>query len=150
MPRGKIAKPLMDYISPEPNSGCWLWTGARSKLGYGHVRSNGSYHPAHRVVYEHHRGPIPEGMELDHKCRLTCCVNPDHLEPVTHKENMRRAQVLGFGAPAKQKAKTNCPYGHRLVSATENGRHRRKCQVCNNAAGRRYRARKKEQNAGRQ
>jgi hypothetical protein len=70
---------------------CWLWTGGTSNAGYGH------FHPtkrqgkgAHRVAYELVRGPIPEGLELDHLCRVVTCVNPDHLEPVTHAENMRR------------------------------------------------------------
>jgi hypothetical protein len=66
--------------------GCWLWNGKRNHLGYGIF----SERRAHRVVYEHFVGPIGEGLELDHKCRVTSCVNPAHLEPVTHKENVRR------------------------------------------------------------
>lgn len=79
-------------INPEPNSGCWLWSGAHSKNGYGYCR-----HPvtrkvgnSHRIVYEMERGPIPEGLHLDHLCRNPACVNPDHLEPVTRSVNCNR------------------------------------------------------------
>lgn len=79
-------------IHPEPNTGCWLWSGAHGKSGYGFYR-----HPvtrkvgnAHRIVYEMERGPIPEGLDLDHLCRNPACVNPDHLEPVSRSENVNR------------------------------------------------------------
>lgn len=73
----------------EPNSGCWLWAGADNGDGYGKFR--GEY--AHRLSYKRHKGPIPDGMHLDHLCRVPCCVNPDHLEPVTNKENARRGRA---------------------------------------------------------
>lgn len=66
---------------------CWIWTGSRSPDGYG--RHGGTY--AHTLLYEAHVGPVPEGQELDHLCRVPACCNPDHLEPVTHAENVRRA-----------------------------------------------------------
>ena len=69
---------------------CWVWTGAKNRQGYGSQRLDGKRPGAHRVVYEALVGPIPEGLELDHLCRNPSCVNPDHLEPVTHQENMRR------------------------------------------------------------
>lgn len=78
---------------PEPNSGCWLWTGAQSH-GYGVIRINGKNRPAHRLALEAVRGPFSE-QDTDHKCRTQCCVNPAHLEAVTHAENMRRSP-LGF------------------------------------------------------
>lgn len=75
-------------------SGCWLWTGAASN-GYGQIRlSPAAPSWAHRVVFETFVGPIPTELELDHLCRNTMCVNPVHLEPVTHLENMHRSPFL--------------------------------------------------------
>jgi hypothetical protein len=72
------------------SSGCWLWTAGKTRLGYGSVPHSGKMRCAHVVMYEKYIGPVPEGLELDHLCRTKLCVNPAHLEPVTHAENMRR------------------------------------------------------------
>jgi hypothetical protein len=69
---------------------CWIWTGTTDRHGYGRVRPDGRSTGAHRWSYEATVGPIPEGLELDHLCNNPPCVNPAHLEPVTHAENMRR------------------------------------------------------------
>lgn len=69
---------------------CWIWQGAASDHGYGHVRRDGKLMQAHRVYYEAVHGTIPDGLHLDHLCRMPPCVNPDHLEPVTPAENTRR------------------------------------------------------------
>ena len=128
---------VLDRISKEPTSGCWLWIGARDHYGYGAIHLKAVLRKAHRVVYEMYKGTIPEGLELDHKCRLTCCVNPDHLEPVTHKENLRRAGISGVAA--KNAAKTHCPHGHELtpenIKVANHGMGRR-CRICANAASR--------------
>lgn len=98
-----------DKFIPEPNSGCWLWTASLDKHGYGQVRHGNTTGRAHRVIYEAERGPIPFGLVLDHKCRNPVCVNPDHLEPVTQAENLRRSPVtLG----SIHRAKTHCKKGH--------------------------------------
>jgi hypothetical protein len=84
--------------SPNPD-GCWTWTGARTTDGYGRFSITvepGRYRhvKAHRWSYEHTIGPIPDGLTIDHhdqRCRNRACVNPDHLEPVTRTENIRRA-----------------------------------------------------------
>jgi hypothetical protein len=82
----------VDYIIDEV-TGCWIWQRAKDQNGYGMIGANGKR--AHRAYYEANKGPISEGMQLDHLCRNHSCVNPDHLEPVTNSENQRR------GAKAK-------------------------------------------------
>ena len=75
---------------------CWLWQGARTRGGggfYGSFRLEGRSRGAHRIAYEWERGPIPDGLVLDHLCRTTLCVNPAHLEPTTIVENVRRGQT---------------------------------------------------------
>jgi len=83
--------PMIDrfWMKVEKGPGCWSWTGAISD-GYGSFAegSKGRCHKAHRFAYEQLVGPIPDGMQLDHKCHNRSCVNPAHLRPVTHKQNM--------------------------------------------------------------
>lgn len=75
--------------------GCWRWTGQKNRFGYGQLTVNRDGKSrclgAHRFSYEAHVGPIPEGLEIDHLCRVRDCVNPEHLEPVTRAENVRRS-----------------------------------------------------------
>lgn len=75
---------------------CWEWTGAKSSAGYGEI-ATGNHTPrlAHVVMYELLVGPVPAGMELDHLCRKPSCVEVYHLEPVTHRENLRRGRHGG-------------------------------------------------------
>lgn len=88
---------LRDKIAPEPNSGCWLFTGRwESGNGYGKVSWQGRDSMFHRVVWEILVGPIPDGHVLDHKCRLRMCCNPDHLEPVTVQVNTHRGDAVLF------------------------------------------------------
>ena len=69
---------------------CWLWTSAKNIDGYGIFRINGKNILSHRLSYELYIGKIPEGLQIDHLCRVRDCVNPDHLDPVTQAENIRR------------------------------------------------------------
>lgn len=79
------------YYEVDEATGCWNWKRAKKQDGYGCLVLNGKQLRAHRVVYTHLVGEIPEGKELDHLCRNKACVNPAHLEPVTKSENVRRA-----------------------------------------------------------
>lgn len=78
-----------EKYTPEPMSGCWLWTG-QTHMGYGYFWDGRTMARAHRWAYKRFVGDVPEGLVLDHKCRVRSCVNPDHLEPVTNQENGRR------------------------------------------------------------
>lgn len=75
------------YI-PEPNSGCWLWFGPVNWSDYGIVNGYGMKGMAHRSVYKCEVGPIPDDLQLDHKCNNRYCVNPEHMQITTRKENM--------------------------------------------------------------
>jgi predicted DNA-binding protein (UPF0251 family) len=99
---------FLDLIAFEPMSGCWLWIGRRNKHDYGVLSDSGRDKLAHRMVYEAVKGPIPEGLEPDHLCRVHPCVCPDHLEPVTRRINQWR----GFGFAGVNHRKTHCPQGH--------------------------------------
>jgi len=77
------------YIT-EPN-GCWRWIKGRTTSGYGHFHMLGHYYQAHLIAYIIHVGPLPDGLEADHLCRNRWCVNPEHVEPVTHAVNMQRS-----------------------------------------------------------
>jgi len=117
------------YI-PEPNTGCWLWTGFLYPNGYGNfnaVRGRGGY--AHRTSYELYKGTIPPGMHIDHLCRVKCCVNPDHLEIVTPTENQRRS-------PISNASRKFCRNGHEYTDESTyvyspGGKFRcRRCRTC--------------------
>lgn len=119
-------------------SGCWIWIGATYASGYGQIWVNGRLLRAHRVFFEHLVGPIAEGMELDHLCRNTKCVNPDHMEPVSHQENCARGL-----AGLNQSMKTHCPNGHAYSGGNLYIRPggSRECRACGAAQMRRYRLR---------
>jgi hypothetical protein len=91
---------FMDKVSPEPNSGCWLWMAAVSSNGYGHFSTGKKARPepAHRVAYKLFCGEIPEGQIVRHKCDVPSCVNPDHLLVGTHKDNSRDSHNRGRAA----------------------------------------------------
>lgn len=117
MPRWMSAAQRFEsqYI-PEPNSGCWLWTGFLRRDGYGQLRVDGKRPAAHRFSYELHIGQIPGGLEIDHICRVRACVNPCHLEAVTGIENNRRTAMRGYpSATAANWVKTHCNKGHELI-----------------------------------
>lgn len=109
---------------------CWIWTGASHEGGYGRFWDGSRLVPAHRWSYQAVRGPIPDGLHIDHLCRTPACVNPAHLEPVTPAVNAMRAPVTR--AKAEQ---TACLRGHAYTPdntiTKPNGT--RKCRACDNA-----------------
>ena len=129
---------FMAKVHPEPMSGCWLWTGATKPTGYGNASFfAGETMQAHRMAYEIFVGPIPRGLVLDHKCRTRCCVNPDHLEPVTPSENVARGNTPSVNR-ARFAAQTHCKRGHALEgrnvilnsAPSRRGRTARICRTC--------------------
>ena len=101
------------YI-PVTESGCWLWISATDKDGYGVIGVKGKQKRAHRLSYELYIGKIPDGLCIDHKCRVRCCVNPSHLEAVTNGENIRRGNT-GKHSSSFQRNKTHCVRGHEFT-----------------------------------
>jgi hypothetical protein len=106
---------------------CWAWKGATDHLGYARFHASAGVQLAHRLAYEWFVGPIPAGLEIDHVCRNRRCVNPAHLEAVTHRENVLRGASAPGGA-------THCPRGHVYdVSNTHIAPSGdRRCRRCNN------------------
>lgn len=135
-------RPLLERILEKiefAESGCWVWTGARSS-GYGRVSVDGESRPAYRVLYELVVAPIPDGLCPDHLCGAKACVNPDHLDIVTPAENTRRA-VAG-------KRASHCRRGHEFTpDNTVKVGPGRTCRICytvsNRRAVKRYKALKK-------
>lgn len=141
-PKGPSVRPEVRFhsffnISP---TGCWTWTGKVARDGYGRFFTQSRWQMAHRAAHELFLGPIPDGFEVDHLCHnadpkcpggRTCphrlCVNPQHLEAVTHKANMHRTEYIG--AKARQ---THCKRGHEFNEANtaRDRRGNRKCRAC--------------------
>ncbi len=128
---------------------CWIWTGAKAQ-GYGELLREGRPRRlagAHRLAYEHFRGPIPRELQPDHLCRRRACVNPAHLELVTVRENVLR----GHGPAAVNAAKTTCKRGHPLAGDNlrplhlpvgHRREHSRICRTCQRLDKRASRARR--------
>lgn len=121
---------------------CWLWTGYITEKGYGRHEFGGTKWRVHRLSYELVNGAVPKGLVLDHLCRVRNCVNPEHLEAVTHKENTLR----GNGISAINSRATSCPRGHAYDEANTYicPRGRRECRACRKDSSLRWRNRARE------
>ena len=140
MPKGRKARTVEQVLAlilqrsePAP-SGCRIWQGSLTNSGYGRltwVHAGRKEVGAHRVAYVATYGPVPDGLHIDHLCRVRACVNPDHMEPVTPRENIMRSPIaLG----AINASKKSCPWGHpyseaNTITPKHGGRVCRTCQA---------------------
>ncbi len=125
---------------PEPNTGCWLWLGKLTPLGYSRIRNPvGAF--GHRVAWELYRGPIPAGMVIDHICRERSCVNPDHLRVVSRRTNAVENSLCFVAINAQKK---RCVHGHIFDRLRVHGNRKfRACSKCEAAKAREFRRRRK-------
>ena len=119
---------LLNKADYDAATDCWNWLGSLNKDGYGRICINYVDYLAHRLSFKLHIGNIEDGKELDHLCRNRRCINPFHLEEVTHRENILR----GIAPAALHARKTECPYGHKFDKANTrfNANGSRHCRAC--------------------
>lgn len=126
---------FLSKISVSEN-GCWEWTGGKSKDGYGIITINKKYILTHRFIYEYFCGVLCPDLQINHKCKNTCCCNPLHLEQVTPQENVDYSRTEYLVAMKKiipwNKKKTHCKRGHEFTpentyKQTKGGRM---CKTC--------------------
>lgn len=123
------------WAKVDASGDCWVWLGTKNQYGYGRFTASTDQFTwgAHRWSYTTLVGPIPDGLVIDHLCKQPACVNPDHLEPVTQAENVRRG-----GSGQHWAAKTHCPQGHAYTGENLkiNTRGRRECRECRRVSAR--------------
>lgn len=126
----RVLPHFLQKVPSRPAEGCWPWAGAMTRNGYGTFWVGAQCWRAHRYAFSVYRGPIPDGLVIDHLCRNRRCVNPEHLEAVTQSTNLAR----GDGLVSAQNARTHCPRGHALVPGnldlTQVKAGKRSCKRC--------------------
>lgn len=137
-PRGwfrEVDREALFWAKVSKTPACWKWRGCRDEDGYGRFSAGDYGARAHRFSYELANGPIPAGLEVDHLCGNPSCVNPAHLELVTHAENLRRS------SPNRNARKTHCMRGHAFDEAntiTNRKTGKRSCRECMRQSWREY------------
>lgn len=119
-------------------NGCWVWTASKvkTKLSYGQIWDGERLQLSHRVSYQIYKGKIPKGMTIDHMCRNTLCVNPEHLRVLSLRDNI----LAGDGPTAKNYRKKFCVHGHPLKPGNfKKTKYGRICRTCSNAQNRKRR-----------
>lgn len=147
----RVPSRIWHRVTPEPNSGCWLWVGAEDARGYGFlwdtaIAGRRRSILAHRYFFTALHGPVPDRLELDHLCRTHACVNPVHIEAVPHIVNCRRG-VVGINS----RSKTHCPSGHLYDQDNTYILKRtgeRRCIACSRERSRAYQIRKRSEKGG--
>lgn len=138
---GPLFDRFTDKICVEPG-GCWRWTAASSgrteTSRYGRFNVAGRTAKAHRLAYEAAVGQIPPGLTIDHLCRNTLCVNPNHLEVVTHRENILRGEGVAAVHARKESCVRGHPFSHENTYVEPNSS--RRCKICKRANQRFHRA----------
>ena len=129
-PQKTVEERFWEKVNKSAPNGCWEWTAGLFATGYGGFQYGGRPVAAHRWAYEALVGPIPEGLELDHLCRNRKCVNPAHMEPVTHKENTLRGEGP-TAQNAKKQACTKCGSPYVFVGGKSPQRMCIKCHTDN-------------------
>lgn len=118
-------------VRENPATGCWEWAAAIARNGYGQFAHEGRTRSAHRLAWLSLRGEIPEGMQLDHLCRVRHCVNPDHLDVVTARVNRERGNATHVRRNGPAVSPDHCIQGHPLAAPNLHTRARqRECRAC--------------------
>lgn len=118
--RGTPIQRFWAKVDLPSGDGCWAWTAGSTTEGYGRLWVDGRFVYPHRFSYEHFIGPIPDGHDIDHLCRNHACVRPDHLEPVTRRENLLRGDTLTRAhAERRDCGFADCVHCTRTIRAAE-------------------------------
>ena len=146
--RRPLADRFWEKVDKQGADECWEWTASTVYYGYGHIVEAGKHLTAHRVSWELHNGPVPEGMCVCHSCDNPACVNPAHLWIGTQAENLRDAFRKGRGPRQWEKTPTGwiCKNGHEITEADveyRESRGWRTCRVCRRARDKAARARRR-------